>query len=713
MIRSFYYQIIQAKTVLMVVFFVFYHAIFTALCPLRSVLAQDLDLIMETISPEDFDDIAEFEAYFEGMLDLFPVEINSASMDELLLVPGLTAHMARAIIAYREDQSFTKLEDLVNIRGIGPVTLDQLSHWITVQHSGNRRTRWLENMGSEQFFRFQQSFPSATGYQSNRGTSPNYPGSPNRLYHRQHVTSARISANLTQVKLPGEPYRSPTGFDFTSANLSVYNTGPVKRLIAGDFAARFGQGLVLWSSPTFGKGSLAHSAPFRRSHGITPYRSSGQINFLRGLAAEFFLPLPSALRSKDTELTLSGFYSRRNRSAVEVRGDTIRPPSSNPYHRTETELMRRNNTLEFVQGGNFNLKYNRLSMGFTWMSYGLNRPVLTNPGASRYQGSDHRSMGADFIIDSEMARLFGEYAWRIGNSANGTDLKKLSYQNKLSHQQKNAWMVGAMGAFRDGVDWVFSVRSYQPGYWSEFAGGFGEGIGVPSNQNGWYFGFRLRPSSRVVIQGFLDRFHFPQPRRGFTRPSSGWETMINLHYRHRPGFHYQFRMRYKERGIELEASDAFLRTWRMTGTNGRFTGRVQMNWQLNKMLFIRSQYDIIQTTRSDSSDKTGFAIGKVVRVKPWRSLRLDLGWSFFDTDDFSARLYLYEYDLTNVMSSNMAYGTGRRSYAVLRYQPIRWMLVETKIGYVQYSDRPAVGSGYDMTPGPSRSEAGVQLRFQY
>ncbi len=707
MTHSFYNHIIPARTTIVVVSLVIYHAFSPVLCPFRSALAQDLDIIMETINPEDFDDHTAFEAYMESMLDLFPIDVNSASMDELLLVPGLTAQLAEAIIAYREDQSFTKLEDLVNVRGIGPATLDQLNPWITVQYPGNRRTRWLESMGSEQFFRFQQRFPTANGYQGVGDAPPHYPGSPARLYHRQSVTTARISANLTQVKLPGEPYRSPAGFDFTSANLSVYNTGPVKRLIAGDFAARFGQGLVLWSSPTFGKGGQAHTASFRRSHGLTPYRSSGQINYLRGFAAELSLPLPNALRSRVTELTMSGFYSRRNRSAVEVNGDTIRPPSGNPYHRTETELMRRNNTRELVKGGNLHLNIRSLSMGITWMSYGLNRPVLTHPGSAPYQGSYHRSMGADFIIDAGKRRFFGEYAWRIGRSANGTDLKK------LSHQRNYAWMAGAMGEFMDGVDWIFSVRSYQPGYWSELAGAFGEGVGVPVNQNGWYFGFRLRSTSKVVLQGFLDRFHFPEPPRGLTRPSSGWETMISLQYRKHSGLSCQFRIRYKVRDIEPETSDDFLRAWRMTGTSSRLAGRFQMNWQIQKGLFIRSQINIIQTGRTASSNKTGFAVSQALRIQPGKSLRLDFGWSFFDTDDFSSRLYLHEYDLTNVMSFNMSHGTGRRSYAVLRYQPFRWILIETKIGYVQYSDRPVVGSGHDMTLGSTRAEAGIQLRFQF
>ncbi len=665
------------------------------------------EYLIESADPEDFEDAAAFEAYIEGMLDLFPVDLNRSSLDELLLVPGLSERLVEAIVAYRADRAFTNVEDLVNVPGIGQGTVNRIRPWVTARHHSSRRKGWSENLGAQQFFRFQQSFPAAAGYQGSGDTPSQYPGSPARLYHRQTITSARLSVNLTQMKLPGETYRSPHGFDFTSAHLGINDAGPVNRLIIGDYAVRFGQGLVVWSSATFGKGAVAHTAPYRRSHGITPYRSSGQIRFFRGAASEISLPLPYALRQTGAEINISTFYSRRSRSAVEISGDTIRPPSTNPYHRTESELSRRINTLESVQGGNISLTHHRLSLGISVISYALNRPVVPHPASSRFQGSDHRAMGTDGAFVVGPVRIFGEYAWRTGSSVD----KAQPYM--LPHKKKNAWIAGIMGSFSGEMDWVFSARSYQPGYWAEYAGGFGEGVGVPVNQKGWYFGLRLRPVPRVIIQGFLDRFIFPEPKRGYTRPSSGWETMLNLQFRQRTGLNYQIRVRFKERGIELENSDAFLRTRRITGVSGRFTGRFQMNWQIHRRLFIRSQYDVIETTGTNLPEKTGLAISKTIRFQPARSLRLDFGWAIFDTDDFSSRLYLFEYDLTNVMGSRMAYGTGRQSYVVIRFRPHRRMLIEAKYAHTMYSDRPVVGSGHDATQGPVRSHAGIQLRFQY
>jgi len=55
------------------------------------------------------------------------IEINTARDYELELLPRIGSVMARAIIAYRTEYGpFRSLEDLLNVRGIGSVTLEGL-----------------------------------------------------------------------------------------------------------------------------------------------------------------------------------------------------------------------------------------------------------------------------------------------------------------------------------------------------------------------------------------------------------------------------------------------------------------------------------------------------------------------------------------------------------------------------------------------------------
>lgn len=74
--------------------------------------------------------------------------------------------------------------------------------------------------------------------------------------------------------------------EVTSFSLAFYGRGRVGKIVAGDFNARFGQGLALWSGFSMG-GLSAPESYSRRPSGISPYRSySGEGSF-RGLAADF------------------------------------------------------------------------------------------------------------------------------------------------------------------------------------------------------------------------------------------------------------------------------------------------------------------------------------------------------------------------------------------------------------------------------------------
>lgn len=62
------------------------------------------------------------------------VNINKAGMDELMTLPYIGEVKARAIIAYREEHGpFKTPEDLLNVKGIGPKTLERLRDRITVE----------------------------------------------------------------------------------------------------------------------------------------------------------------------------------------------------------------------------------------------------------------------------------------------------------------------------------------------------------------------------------------------------------------------------------------------------------------------------------------------------------------------------------------------------------------------------------------------------
>ena len=61
------------------------------------------------------------------------ININTASAEELTLLPGIGEGRAADIIRYREENGdFSRIEDMMNISGIGEKTFEEIKEKITV-----------------------------------------------------------------------------------------------------------------------------------------------------------------------------------------------------------------------------------------------------------------------------------------------------------------------------------------------------------------------------------------------------------------------------------------------------------------------------------------------------------------------------------------------------------------------------------------------------
>ncbi len=67
----------------------------------------------------------------------FPIDINKASVEELVELPGIGPVKARAIVEYRQKNGpFASVEDLINVSGIGEKTLERIKDLVKVEGSG-------------------------------------------------------------------------------------------------------------------------------------------------------------------------------------------------------------------------------------------------------------------------------------------------------------------------------------------------------------------------------------------------------------------------------------------------------------------------------------------------------------------------------------------------------------------------------------------------
>jgi len=61
------------------------------------------------------------------------LDINTASVEDLILIPGVGEKTAQAIVCFRyEKKGITDLQDLINIRGIGEKKLEKILQYVSI-----------------------------------------------------------------------------------------------------------------------------------------------------------------------------------------------------------------------------------------------------------------------------------------------------------------------------------------------------------------------------------------------------------------------------------------------------------------------------------------------------------------------------------------------------------------------------------------------------
>ena len=68
----------------------------------------------------------------DGFVGAFVIDPNTAPSDSLELLPGIGPVKARRILEYRRDHHFTTADDLLEIDGIGPTTLERMRPFLKV-----------------------------------------------------------------------------------------------------------------------------------------------------------------------------------------------------------------------------------------------------------------------------------------------------------------------------------------------------------------------------------------------------------------------------------------------------------------------------------------------------------------------------------------------------------------------------------------------------
>lgn len=653
---------------------------------------KDLEIAFEEIDEESGVDTEQLGQLLQD-LTRNPLNLNTATVEELLQIPGVSLKTAAAILNYRTDiKPFESVEELTKVRGIGKVAASRIAPYVSAgppplknrELLFNRRY-WMDGFGVDVITRYQSTVQDQQGYQTVEDGQTRYVGTPGRYYQRFTVDSRHISLNLTQEKDAGEELSYPTSFNFNSWHAAIQDVGVVKNVVVGDFSAAYGLGLVLYNGGAFGKGREVIGAAARSDRGIRPYRSAEENLFFRGVGA-----------TVGDKLQVSALYSNRRWSASEAGEDSVFFPNYSGLYRTESELSRRDNLGVQTLAGRVKYRADRWQIGTSAYQAAFDKTITARTGIGDlydFRGKESSSVGLDFKVILDEIQLYGEAA----RSRNGA----------------YAALTGMDIDLGKGTEFSLTYRNFAKNYQTLFGAAFSESSGLPQNEEGLYLGFQQQINDRLSLRAYADQYRFPSQRTGISRPGSGLDLLGNVDFQWNRQTEGYILVRHEVKDADFSSTDPLGRELNILGEQLRQSIRLHIEHQISRQFRWRSRIEGAYFRAPGEQGEYGMLLYQDVRFIVNKRLQFDARLTFFDTESFDTRVYQFENDLLFVMTNAALSGRGQRYYLLMKYNPIENLDLWLKFDSTIFDDRSSIGSGLDEIQGNVRSRIGVQARYNF
>ncbi|WP_161890231.1 ComEA family DNA-binding protein [Pontibacter russatus] len=668
----------------------------------------DLDLLVQELFSEQDDANVPYEDFYETLFQYYqrPLDLNRATPEELASLYILSRPQIASFFSYiAENGELLSIYELQAIPGFDLLTIRRLLPFVQVQDAGlqaDQRPLWQRMIGEDNnalILRYERTLQQRRGYMpldtSSRATT-RYLGSPEKLYMRYRISHARdYSFGIAAEKDAGEAFTwSPGtrryGFDYYTAHLQLYNRGRFKAIALGDYQLQIGQGLLLSSGYSVGKGSETIATVSRASVGIRPYSSVLEYAFLRGAAVTYNLG----------RIDITGFYSNKRVDAnLQTQLDTLAAfddffsgIQTTGFHRTPTELANKHRVREQVYGttASYQSRDRTLNLGLTALGTHYSSPI--QKAGAPYQrfefgGTNNYNLGTHYSYTWQNVYLFGETAMSKSGGIGSVN--------------------GLVANLSNHIELAMLYRYYARNFHSFYGSAFSEGT-RNMNEQGLYTGIKIRPYAKWEVTAYYDRFRFPWLRYLVDAPSYGHEYMVRLYFKPNRESGLYAQMRYESKGRNV-AENATPMDY--VAQTDRRNYLIHFETAATKIITLKSRVQF--STYSHESPRTkGYLIAQDVNFS-FDRVRLSTRYALFDTDSYDTRQYVYERDVLSAFSIPAFSGKGSRFYALLQFRPHRKLDIWLKYGVTHYRNQNSVGSGLDTIEGPARSDVKAQVRYRF
>lgn len=649
------------------------------------------DDFIETLidEPEEGDDITswleELQVLFEN-----PLNINTASKDDLLRIPFLNELIVNNIIEYRQNTGeFFSFFELTSVEGVGRELAEKIACFANVGQTdvtNDEVSIYKPKPRHQLLMKGWQSFPKQAGYISTEEKPAAYQGGPAKIYMRYVVQqSDRFQAGFTADRDPGEPFfkaNNKQGFDFYSAHLKLKINRWIPQVIIGDFSARAGQGLVLWQGFSLGKSAEVLSVS-KGTTQIRPYTSSDENFFFRGIA--------TSLQKDNARLHI--FLSRKKSDGNIVIDDygntTFSSLQTSGYHRTLSEIDDKNSVRHTVAGTIFNYSFDKLKIGAQFLYEYFQYPFVRSGQLYQeflFSGQQNYNVGLDYRFISGRYQFYGEAA--VSRSGGFALLQGIDAR---LHDQFNVSML---------------FRHYEKDYHTTWGNGFGEGSNT-LNETGFYAGFKILPISKVAISAYTDWFRSPWLNYATIGPTSGHDFLLQADIRPTRKLTGYIRLKIKTKENKTKAENLYY-----DETEHRTNLRFHAKYQINDNLTLKTRAESVWYNYLEKEN--GILVFQDILWSPSQlPFNAAFRFSWFKTYSYNSRIYAYEDDLLYNFSTLAFSGKGIRTYLNLKFSISEKINAWLKIANTAYFDRDNISSGYSLIEGNKKTDIKVQLRYKF
>lgn len=674
------------------------------------------DLYASLSDLDDFDEEGWQDAY-EILTTLAenPQNINEATIEDLQQVPLLPERQALALLNYRSlygdlhDMSELSLITAIDrprqrllsllfyakpTKDNGRTALVSANDSIRQAMATMGRSYKKDNIGSSLLFMLSVPTYQRKGYLD--GTYRGYALSHTLRYTQN---SKHYQIGFTAAQDAGEPFFSGTnkkGWDLYTGFVRLKNISALKNLVVGHYQLTLGMGLIMNNSFRQSRTSLLTTPPSFSTQ-LRGHSSRQESNYLQGVAGTVSLPV----KGRASRIALTAFASYRGLDATMYDTDPpyVKTFLTNGYHRTDSEIERRNTTRQTVAGASLALSILPVHIAFNVVHVHYRDSLLAELSQKyRYYhptGKDFTSGSLSYAYVSPRLQLSGETA--------------ISSRACIPSEEQGGVAMATMNNLYWKITPLWTAFAVQRFYSYRFLSLLGKSFGDVSdvqNETGVYVGATTTAIKHLALSAYVDCAYHPWYRYSYNGSSRSWDTYINAIYT-KNKFTASVRYRYREQAVANDGNA-------MPAYSGDIMGTAQHTLRLS-LKYVTGRWTSVsqlQGTMLPTSSDWGFLLSQaagynVSRISFWASL------SYFKTSDYASRLYLSDRTLAYGSISTMLYGNGIYANAFAQLSLPHRITVALRCNRLQYFDRSTISSGAQMIDARGMTDLQLQLGWRF